>query len=104
MIGHIAENHPHFQAMKNYQKIHANGKKPSLSWVGNFCRYNDEMKCTLQIVLAERLILFEKDPSKILRFDLDRGYDFYMMSHEERNQAMGLYIDKLLYMYGEILY
>jgi len=104
MIGQITHDHPHFQTMKNYQKLHSAGKKPNLAWVGSFCRYNDDMKCTLQIVLAERLILFGKDPSFILNSDLDRGEEFYMMSNEERKQTMYKYIDMLLDIYNRILY
>jgi hypothetical protein len=62
------------------------------------------MKCILQIVLAERLILLGKDPSEILCCDLDRGYEFIMKNYDEQKQAMELYIDKLLYMYGDILH
>jgi len=103
MIGRISEDNPHFQAMKNYQDIHISGKKPSLSWVTSCCRYKDDIKCTLQIVLAERLILFGKDPDAILGYSLDQGFEFHMMSIENRKQVMELYIDKILHMYRNIL-
>ena len=100
MLSHINVTHPHFRAMMNYQKLHIAGKKPNHAWVMSFCLYerlpHPELKCTLQIVLAERLILFRKDPTCIINYELDRGDMFYRLSHEERKQVMDRYIDNLL--------
>jgi len=103
----ILPDHPNFLLMKNFQEILNSGKKIPLSWIHSGClyqsdRYADMFKSHLHIALAERLILFGKDPKPILEIELN-SEKLMQLSKHNRHQLERAFINKLLMNYQMIL-
>ena len=89
----IPPDHPHYELFKSYMELTKSGKAPSDIWVNTYCWYKSpylkepKHMTQLHIVLCEMLVLFSRDPTKLLAMDFKPADAWYnTLSLEKRAQ------------------
>ncbi len=106
----IQGDHPYYHLLKAYQEILNSDTGTLLPFIGSYCmyenpRYNEPMfKCELQVILAERMMLFGFDPTPVLTYDFNFTKDLLYSSEETRIAAKTKYVNLLMSIYIRIIY
>lgn len=105
----LTQNHPYYTLLVNFRTHMREKKEFDLQWVRSYClwknsRYHSVLKTTLQVALAEQLILFGKNPVDILKFEYSGDEKMLRLPKDVLHKIERRFINFLLSEYNKILF
>lgn len=98
MLAQVEITHPYYHLIKNYKQLMDTNTALPTTWLTNYCLYESpfllepKILCQFQIVLAEFLVLFNRNPTQLLEMNFDSNRDWFSkLSYKDQQKVIQTY-------------